>query len=185
MENSFVLAVIALLLNVITLGIVIYQTVLNRKSLEAANESIKLTKTSRQLEILPRAYFVIEVQIRIEYWQENLTKMIKWLKSGKPEDIKQLNGLAPKTPEGMVEKYLYDKMPDWLAEIWMTGAQYYYDSTASLRLIKDGNNNEIYIQNCQDSLVRLKQLLTYIKDEIPDVFLQRPASIRDRDFLKE
>jgi Tfp pilus assembly protein PilV len=50
MTNIFTIG--ALILNVIMLGIVAYQTWLTRKSLEAANQSITDARTTRQIGLL-------------------------------------------------------------------------------------------------------------------------------------
>ena len=46
-----------------------------------------------------------------------------------------------KSPKDLsLNKVLYNNMPAWLRELWMSGAQYYYDAIAPYRMfIKTGS----------------------------------------------
>ena len=82
-------------------------------------------------------------------------------------------------------------MPSWLRELWMSGAQYYYDAIAPLPYVyKDGKPNYNYAQSwieerSEDSLRAISKLLEYLKDMVPPVILNTPASLSDKDFLRD
>jgi len=75
-----ILTIIALGLNFVALCIVAYQTYLNRKSLILTKESIDEDRKTRQMELLPRAHFIFEVQYHLKSWLEDIEQTTRALK---------------------------------------------------------------------------------------------------------
>jgi len=187
---------IALLVNTIALTIVIYQTSIAKRTLTITKKSIDDAKTQRQLEILPKFTWVIEVQAQLEHWKKDLwerkDKLQKGLNEKNAEIVKDASNTRIKSPKDLsLNKFLYDNMPSWLRELWMSGAQYYYDAIAPLPYVyKDEKPNYSYAQSwlnerSEDSLQAISKLLEYLKDMVPQVILNTPASLSDKDFLRD
>lgn len=196
--NSFInIAMLAaLLINTIALIVVIYQTRIARRSLTVTKKSIDDAKTQRQLEILPKFAWVIGVQVQLEHWKEDLQKKKDMLQKGvdkKDEDMfKKASDARIKSPKDLsLDRFLYDNMPSWLRELWMSGAQHYYNAIAPLPYVyKDATPDYSYAQiwikeRSEDSLRAISKLLEYLEDMIPPVILNTPASLSDKDFLKD
>ncbi|MCD6169218.1 MAG: hypothetical protein J7J76_01520 [Candidatus Latescibacteria bacterium] len=136
MTLSEILTVIVLALNFIALCVVAYQTYLTRNSLKIAKETIDETRKARQLEILPRANFVICVIGSLERWLEDVNEIVgKLEKAVTQRDQDVLRGLSKqglKSPKNLIDKFMYEHAPNWLSAIWVTGAQYYYDCKAPM-----------------------------------------------------
>ena len=82
MDNSnlsAILTIIALVLTFVALCVVAYQTYLNRRSLNLAKESIDEDRKTRQIELLPRAHFIFEVQYHLKKWLEDIEKTTRAL----------------------------------------------------------------------------------------------------------
>jgi len=187
---------IALFINTIALIVVIYQTHIAKRSLTITSKSIDDAKTQRQLEILPKFTWVIEVQVQLEYWKKDLQErrdiLERGVKKKNDEMVKKASDTRIKSPKDLsLNRFLYDNMPSWLRELWMAGAKYYYDAIASLPYVyKDEKPNysyaQIWIKECgEDSLQGISKLLEYLKDMVPPVILNTPASLSDKDFLRD
>lgn len=194
--NSFIeiATLVALFINTIALIVVIYQTRIAKQSLTTTKKSIDDAKTQRQLEILPKSTWVIEVQVQLEYWKKDLKEKRDLLQKGVDEKNDEMFQKASdtriKSPKDLsLNKFLYDNMPAYLRELWMSGAQYYYNAIAPLPYVyKDENPNYSYAESWikergEDSLQAISKLLEYLKDMIPSVILNTPASLSDEDFL--
>jgi hypothetical protein len=188
------LAVAAVVLNIITLLVVIYQTSLTRNSLKIANQAIEIGKEIRQLEMLPRADFVIRVRHDLEAWNEHLSKAAKLLeiniKEKNEQLYKEISQIAPNSPSGLIDRYMFENAPNWLSEIWITGARYYYSSTVNLYGLWDyeldkpnRRDYQAIIERCQESSFYIQRLLAYVDEIVPDVYLNCPASLSDEKFL--
>ena len=182
----------------IALAIAIYQSVLARRSLEAAKKSIDEDKRARQLSIVPKMSWVIEVQMRIDAWLIDLNKIRSETKRAvmeRNEDLlKKIATKAIVNPVDIplrIDKFVYENMPDHLVLIMMSGAQYYYDAvspTHSLWTKEKGgwweyanSIDERYI----DSINALEELKRLISEMVPAVLLETPASIDDRKFIHD
>jgi len=139
--NSFVdiATLVALFINTIALIVVIYQTRIAKQSLTATKKSIDDAKTQRQLETLPKFTWVIKVQVQLEHWKKDLQEKKGLLQKGvdKKDDemFQKASDTRIKSPKNLsLNRFLYDNMPAWLRELWMSGAQYYYDAIAPLPL---------------------------------------------------
>jgi len=87
------------------------------------------------------------VQVKLEHWkkdlQERKDKLQKVLNKKNVEIIKNASDTRIKSPKDLsLNKHLYDNMPSWLRELWMSDAQYYYEAIASLPYVyKDEKPN--------------------------------------------
>lgn len=196
--NSFIdiATLVALFINTIALIVVIYQTHIAKQSLATTKKSIDEAKTQRQLETLPKFTWVIEVQVQLEYWKKDLQEKRDLLQKGvnekNDEMFQKASDTRIKSPKDLsLNRFLYDNMPAWLRELWMSGAQYYYDAIAPLPYVyKDKKSNYSYAESwikerCEDSLQAISKLLEYLKDMVPPVILNTPASLSDKDFLRD
>jgi len=188
------LTIIALFINTLALLVVIYQTRLTKSSLLATKESVDDAKRKRQLEILPKFNWVIQVKVDLEGWRENLQKAQRQLQNAVKEKdqniFKVLAASKLKGPKDLgLNRFAYDNMPSWLREIWMAGAQYYYDAMSSLPYVwrkdePDYNFANSWIEKKGTALQSISTLLGLLEDMIPTVMLNAPASLSDEDFLK-
>ena len=188
--------IVALVVNTIALIVVIFQTIFTKRSLNITKQSIDDAKTQRQLENLPKFTWIIEVQVQLEHWKKDLQERLELLQKGinekNNETIQKASNTKITQPKDLsLNKFLYDNMPTWLRELWMSGAQYYYDAITPLSCAyKDGEPNYDYSQSWidergKDSLYALSKLLEYLKDMVPPVILNTPASLSDKDFLRD
>lgn len=187
LNNALLLNWITLIIAIITLIIVSFQTFYTKMALKEAQKSIELTKTVRQLEILPRLHFIIHVELYLNKWNNELKEVIKFYNEKNIEKIIEISKKSI-TQSGLLDKYLYEKMPQWLAVIYESGAQYYYNSSCLYKYLWD--EKDCKLTNFNDAFDRFKEssyylevLLQYIKDEVPKVFLNTPDSINTRDFF--
>ena len=196
--NSFIdiATLVAVFINTIALIVVIYQTRIAKQSLTATKKSIDDAKTQRQLETLPKFTWVIEVQVQLEHWKKDLQEKKNLLQKGVGEKnnemFKEASDTRIKSPKDLsLNRFLYDNMPAWLRELWMSGAQYYYDAIAPLPYVyKDDRANYSYAESwikerCEDSLQAISKLLEYLEDMVPSVILNTLASLSDKNFLRD
>lgn len=190
------IAIAALIINTIVLLYVIHQNRLANESLRATKKSIDDSKRQRQLEILPKFTWVIKVQGDLQRWGEDLKEkqdnLLIALINRDKNILKELSDNYIKNPKDlMIDKFLYDRMPPWLKEIWMSGAQYYYDAMASMQYLFEEKNIPRYSlaetlkDRCADSEEAINILLKYIKDMVPPVILNTPASLSDNNFITD
>ena len=196
MDLTNILTITALILTFIALCIVAYQTYLNRKSLDLAKHSIDEDRKTRQIEMLPRAHFIFEVQYHLKKYLKDIEKitneLVKASNSRNEQILKDISSKALKSPKGLVEKFAYEKGPTWLSEIWLAGAQYYYDFHAPLRSLWIERESRPFWELASDIIDRgkensyhIKNLLSYIDQTVPESYASAPASISDSKFLSE
>ncbi len=183
--------IIALVLNIITLLFVVYQTMVTRGAFDLAKASFDEDKKIREFTLLPKANFIIHVDMKIDNWINELKSLNDIIEVAlKDENIESLIFEAEKynsSPSGMVEKFYYENSPDWLAEIYITAAKHCYYVTGPFSHIKDHNLAEaiaVDVQGrIQESLNRIGELKRYISDIVPESYLSAPASLRDEAFM--
>ena len=196
MDMSSILTIIALFLNFIALCVVAYQTYLNRQSMFLAKESIDENRKTRQIEMLPRAGFVFEVQYHLNRWRKELDEFRKEIEktliTKDDESMKLISEKAIRSPKGLIRKSFYQKAPTWMAEILLAGAQYYYDCHAPMKDLWIKNEQKPFwglapdlANRFAESSDRISQLLGYIDQVVPEAYAQAPASLNDRDFLSD
>jgi hypothetical protein len=196
MNLTDALTLFALFLTIIALVVVAYQMYLTRKSLKAAQSSIELSIKTMQIEMLPKAGWAIEVRVKLKGWINDLKKVVELsnsaLETQNSSLMKRLSEGGMKSPKGLVRKSVYEHAPNWLSIILISGAQYYYDAKAPQLYLWDSTNDlpkydfvSSFLERCEDSLNGLNKLLTFIDDTVPEVYLNCPASLNDRDFFDE
>jgi len=196
MCSTNVLTIIALVLNFLALIVVTIQTILTRNALDAARDSIESSRKARQMEILPRASFIITVQNDLRQWKTEFQTTITTLEEiSARQDAAALHAIALQgltSPKGLVNRHMYERSPNWLSVIWVTGAQYYYNAKAPQRELWRDNTNQpnfnfidMMIVRYRDSITGLTSLLSYINDIVPEAYLESPASIGDDAFLSD
>jgi hypothetical protein len=192
------LTCIAIAINTLALIFVITQTLITKRALNAARQSIDNARLTRQLELLPKYTWVIQVQVNLEHWQKDLSekkeRLQRAINNGNDEILKELSGGRIKASKDLsLNRFLYEKMPSWLREIWMAGAQYYYNAVASMQFLWRNEKERTYsyalakdLQGaCDESEKAIGILINYIQDLIPTVILNAPASRTDEDFLSD
>ncbi|HHY77502.1 MAG TPA: hypothetical protein GX498_03175 [Clostridiales bacterium] len=196
MSENWIMTIIALVLNLITFFIVVYQTKLTRESVSIAKESIDRDRKVRQLEMLPRANFIIHVSLRVNQWLDEVKQTKEEINLAlKDENAMALKEIAKRvvhTPKGLVDRFFYEKSPDWLAEIYMSAARYYYSCIGPLFELWDDETNKAnffmcksLIDRCDETEKNLLELKSYLKNLIPDSYIEAPASLPDRSYLSD
>ncbi len=185
---------ITLIINTAALLFVIYQTWLANQSLAATRKSIDDAKIQRQLEVLPEAFYVIHVRVNLENWKKDLIekrdKLELAIKNNDDDILRELSEIHIKNPGDLdLSRFLFDKMPAWLGQIWISGAQYYYNATASFQELwgRGGGQYSLakaLIVQCVESEKSISVLLGYIKDMVPFVILDTPASLSNDKFFR-
>ncbi|MFZ2969625.1 MAG: hypothetical protein WA063_00605, partial [Minisyncoccia bacterium] len=114
--------------------------------------------------------------------------IIKYLKENNTSEIIEISKKDAVKSGGLIDKDLYEKMPKWLSVIYKSGVQYYYDSSCRYKHLWNEKDKKIVSKDLaifQESSRCLEVLLKYIKDEVPEVFLNCPASKNINDFFKK
>jgi hypothetical protein len=199
MSITAVLTMVALILNIIMLGIVAYQTWLTRKSLDVANQSIQDARTTRQIELLGKHHWVIHVMVELELWQKSIrttgARILEAATSRNAGDLKSIAAHGIHSPSQLsLRNYDYENMPTWLREIWLSGAQYYYNAICCVGTVWSEKPEPDYYFSYAKKLVEerfahsdeaISTLRGYIVNMIPQVILNTPASISDEEFLRK
>ncbi len=183
-------------LTFVALIVVLYQTKLTRRSLEAAIQSYEQDKRVRQIESLPKIYFVIDAQVTIEKWISDYEQIIIDLKTAlrmnNDDILRKLSSKGLATPKNLVNKYMYENAPQWVSVLLMTAAQYYFDRMAPLLYVWDANKKVGNYSLASELLIefeahkrRLEEIYGYFREMIPTACLESPASIRDEKFLTD
>ncbi len=134
------------------------------------------------------------MQVDLEKWKNDLLEKKQQLeKAVRTRDETVLQSIARRSPQQPrdlgLRKLLYDKMPSWIREIWISGAQYYYDGASPLLFLwRDDLPNFNYAESWindrgKESERAISTLLKYIEGMVPSVILNTPASLSDDDFL--
>jgi hypothetical protein len=195
MSNTEIITLSALVINTLALLFVISQTILSRKSLNATKQSIEEAKRARQLEALPKFGWVIHVQVDLEKWHKDLLEKKEQLEKAIIANdgvvLQQIAERSPQQPRDLrLPRFLYQNMPSWIREIWMSGAQHYYNAASPLLFLwRDNEPNFSYAKSWtnergKESIDAISILLDYIKDMVPPVILDTPASINEEEFLR-
>lgn len=191
-----IITIITSIATLVALGFTIYQSNLTKKALLETRKSIEQDKINRQLTLLPKEGWIIQVRIELEHWQKELEEKSVKLKNALIKNdtsiLTELSNTRIKKPDDLsLSKFQYEKMPAWLSEIWLSGAQYYYDaiaSTSSPYTNADEQGKTTLIKmlsdRCDKNGASIKKLLEYISDMIPEVILETPASVSNSEFFR-
>lgn len=199
METGFnildIITVITSITTLIALGFTVYQARLTRDTLIETKKSIDQEKVNRQISLLPKFEYIIEVDVELKHWQEDLEERSKKMKMALERKdsgiLEELSKTRTRKPNDLrLSKSQYEKMPDWLSQLWLSGAQYYYDAMASMQFLYKDNKGEFGLaemlyQRCDGSAHSISELRGYISGMIPEVILETPASTRNGDFFRE
>jgi hypothetical protein len=179
----------------VALGFTIYQARLTRETLIETKKSIDQEKLNRQISLLPKFDWIIQVEVELEHWQGDLETRSKKLKEAfVKKDSSILEELAKtktKSPGDLrLSRYQYEKMPDWLSQLWLSGAQYYFDAMASMQFLYRDNKGEFSLAemlfySCDRSSASIAELREYISDMVPEVILKTPASTSNSEFFRD
>jgi hypothetical protein len=179
----------------IALGFTIYQARLTRETLIETRKSIDQEKVNRQISLLPKFDWIIQVEVELKQWQEDLETRSQKLKDAfenKDSSIlEELSKTKTRSPSDLrLSRYQYENMPDWLSQLWLSGAQYYFDAMASMQFLYKDNKGEFSLaemlsQRCDRSGYSIAELRGYIAGMVPDVILETPASTRNSEFFRD
>lgn len=189
------MAIVTSFVTFVALCVTIYQARLTRKGLAETRKSIDQEKMNRQISMLPKFDWIIQVDVELNQWQKELKKRSARLKEAMEKKdstiLEELSKSRTNRPSDLrLSKYEYDHMPDWLAQLWLSGAQYYYDAMASMQaLYKDGKAEfglaELLLQRSVECSHSISELRGYIADMVPDVILETPASVNNAEFFRD
>ncbi len=196
MNISEILTIVALFLNSVALFYAGYQTHLNKRSVNLAQQAIDQQRRIQQMQLLPDRFFLLTVQTDLERWLQNIEdtadKLESGLRSRDEEALKKITAKALKSPKGLIKKGLYNRAPEWLSAIWVTGAQYYYAFHPSLSNLWEEDEKTLYWNAIPAVISRgkwcsfhLKELLRYVEETLPDAYTNSPGRIDDDDFLSD
>jgi hypothetical protein len=188
------LGLIAIFLNIFVLAIATYQTYLSRKSLDITRQTIEDDRKLRELELLPKANFIIHVNIYLDKWIDEIDRTKEEIEIAFHDKndfaFKDIAERSLKSPECLVDEHMYKRSPDWLAEIYISAAKYYYNCLSITHSLWDQKQEEAryymvedITTRCNESLVHLRSLKGYMDDVIPDSYLDAPDSIPDYKFF--
>lgn len=115
-----IITIVTSIATLIALGFTVYQARLTRDTLLETKKSIDQEKVNRQISLLPKFEYIIEVDVELMHWQEELETRSKKLKEAfARKDSKILEDLSKtktKNPSDLrLSRYQYEKMPDWLS----------------------------------------------------------------------
>ncbi len=183
-----------LIVNFLTLVLVLMQTKISKDTLIIANQSLIDDKKIREIQMLPKMNFVIHVQIQLETWliflQQTREELELAIENDNGDALETISGYGEKIPEGIIDKFMYEHSPGWLSEIYEAGAQYYYACVTTLSSLWDMNEKKGRLPYCDSVIERfnehiyaIEELLKYIHNTIPLVFLNAPARLSVDNFM--
>ena len=118
--------------------------------------------------------------------------MKKVLDDQDPHLLLQLERFGLDTPANMIDKFMFEKGPDWLSTLLVSAAQYHYNTACNFKTLSLHKDDKFrlsftvsMLDRCRDSIYAIKDILGYVDDMIPEVILSCPASINDEKFLTE
>lgn len=143
--------------------------------------------------MLPSAGTLIWVIHDLERWRSDLNSTANAvdlaIDQQDPFVLENISQTGLPTAKGLINYAIYDGAPSWLRVIWSTGAQYYFSSMCLAGLVYDDKRKEHNFSvaqelsdRCHEALMSIDELLSYIEGAVPDVYLNSPASLSDRDF---
>ncbi len=193
-ENAALVAAGTLLLNVVVLAIVFWQTLLTRRSAKIAERAFLADRQIRELSDLPKSGYLFPAIMCLRRWRDHMQQLIderdSLLTRIEQGDHTLAKEHGVQEPAGLVDSYLYEQAPEWLRVLAVTGAQYYYNCTCLLArwsgtgpLISSDLFLTGVIPRAREGATRITEMLTYLEHRLPDWYANSPASLSDRDFL--
>lgn len=188
MELSDILIIAVLFLNLVAVSMVVYQAYLNRSAFTSAIKALDQDRKKRETELLPKAHYIFKTQFHLNRWQKSITDINAELKQAvetkDADTLKRLAAKALKSPKGLVQGFSFEKGPNWLVELLLAGAQYYFSYHASLSDLWDETHQAPVWDAVSDILktgeeytFHLKNLLGYIDNAMPESYAEAPAEM--------
>jgi len=196
MEAPIIIAIVVGICNLVALGFVCRQTYLTSKSVQLSEANLRESQQARAISNLPRAYSIIYVQNCLEGWvkdlkllvdnEKKLREMVKSSDADIKIDTRRWFGQA----KGLIHKTSYNHLPDWLKEILVVGAQYYYEgmclvdtvcSSKEKKEVRLGLMNDM-VERARQGVTQMTKMLAFINKLVPQWYLESPASLNDSDF---
>ncbi len=148
---------VALILNLVTLMVVGYQTRLTKNAIRTTDRQLSLSVRANQIEMLNHPYRVIAVLNSFESWLAELERDVSALEtSGRSPKlwnrfwgwrerlvlwnnpaIEKCSTRGLDSPRGLVVTGEYEDMPIWLQTLLMAGVQHYYVAKSFLPFLWD------------------------------------------------
>lgn len=175
----------------IALCFTIYQVKIARESLKETRKGIDQEVRNRQISLLPKFEWIIQVDTELSFWEKELRKESNELKElHKSNNFTKIdtNKRLIKNPRDLdLSKFQYENMPEWLSQLWLSGAQYYYNAIAlsDINYLKNADLVKMRYERCDRSVSAIRKLRNYINNMVPDVILETPASLRNSEFLSQ
>ncbi len=183
----------------ITFIALFFQLRSNQKSIKLSMEGNELTKKVlkkdiqiREIELMPKTHFIIQSQVMLEWYIKDINEIASILEKIKknPDNSDLIDKISKfhRDKEWLLIKH--ENKPVWIDEIELSATQYYYNLISCMKSFKTWNSefnksfSEDMIIRANDSNYYINKLLDYIKDLVPDVILNCPASVRDSDFYR-
>ena len=167
-----------------------------------SEETIKDTKKSidqeiinRQLSLLPKLHYIIDVRTELESYLSDLKKIKNDLErsiQNKDHNIlKKVSNSHIMEPEDLdIVESFFKTMPEWLQEIQISGCQYYYNLMCNLKFLYKNEKGDLsfaetVLDRANESIDAIEELLSYISDMVPGVILRAPASLSASRFFRK
>ena len=171
----------------------------NTKAIKISTESNNLTKETikrdiqiKELELMNKKNFIIHTQVMLEKYIKEIDEIIKLLEkiNNQPNNDELIDNISKYYRDKKWLLIKHDNKPIWIDEIEISATQYYYNLISCMnsfekwKLEFNKNFSESSIERAKESNYYIKILLDYIKNMIPEVILNCPASIKDSDFFR-
>lgn len=199
MEKTELYTLIALGVNTIALLVVLFQTWLTSKTKSVSERSTQIDKNVRYKDNLSNATLLLTVLSALERWEKELQCILDDLRlarKGNLDALRRASSKGRKTPAGLINKPQYDSSPRWLVEIWVAGAQYYYNCVCVVDefwldqqerpkygIDQHFGAEQFVIERFEESIDGLRGLAEVIEDGLPESYMNSPASLKERQFL--
>ena len=199
-DPAIFIALVAVLLNLVTLLIVLYQTLLTRSAVKAARVSADVDKKMRYLQGLTHSSHVTEVLVRMDDWVKGLEAVNHDLHEARKGDLaalKRVSDAGLKNPRGLIDRFMYESAPPWLAVIWLAAAQHYYGTMGAINYLWDETKgttrfgadidfaiDPLILGRVEDSIRHIRDLVDLIRETLPDAYLESPDRIREDRFFE-
>lgn len=197
MSAPEIVAIVVGIINFLALVVVIWQTYLTRKSIQIGQDNLLEAQKASLISNLPRAYSIIHVQNCLEGWKKDLElltdneKKLRDMIDSNRTDIQFEPQYWFGQAKGLIDKNSYAFLPEWLKEIHVVGAQYYYEAMCLVDYIRDSSKEKDkridlvkeVVSRAEEGVFRITEILKFIDLLIPRWYLESPASLQESDFV--
>jgi len=197
MESPIIIAIVIGGVNFLALIFVGVQTYLTRKSVQLSEANLREAQQTKEIQNLPQVNYLLNVKVCLDGWMADLQLIIDH-----KEEIRALikanEGIEMKTShwfgeaKGLVDKWLYDHLPEWLQIMLVSAVQYYFEGMCLAKYICSTDETESYrlsmfnemLDRANTGFSAITSMLAYINATLPKWYLESPASLQDEDFMK-